>query len=340
MFRWYQNAEVCFAYLSDIPAGGLPGIPRDFGESRWFDRGWTLQELIAPKHVIFYNSHWMEIGSKLSLCDAISERTGINKETLRGEDVTQVSVSKRMSWASKRMTTRTEDIAYCLMGIFGVNMPLLYGEGKKAFVRLQEEIMKDSEDQSLFSWTAVEESEPESTVNSQTRGLLAQSPVEFSSSGNFVPVHLPYPSTPYLMTNRGLRIDMPLLPRDQVNTFTGILRCRNGNESGRVSAIDLKLIDGDKFSRINPRVVRKVPVNVLPTASVKTMYVEKEIFTAQDHSFWWNAFQIRTHPPDFQDYVLSDVYPVEHWSPAYQTMHIPDITQSPMAGFLFEREYR
>ncbi|KAF2028096.1 HET-domain-containing protein [Setomelanomma holmii] len=126
MYQWYRLSTVCYAFLSD--------------DSRWWTRGWTLQELIAPQIVKFFGSglrNWIRIGGKRSLLSAVADRTGIDREILRGADPKVCSVSMRMSWASGRETSRPEDMAYSLIGIFGVNMPLLYGEGTKAFVRLQ-----------------------------------------------------------------------------------------------------------------------------------------------------------------------------------------------------------
>lgn len=164
MYVWYKNAKTCYAYLADmdpvlahshpkLTAWQTATFPGSFKSSRWFTRGWTLQELIAPAEVEFYAKDWSRCGTKANLHFALSEITGIDEATLTGKrDLREVSVAKRMSWASKRVTTRTEDIAYCLIGIFGVNLPLLYGEGDRAFVRLQEEIMRSSDDQSLFAW--------------------------------------------------------------------------------------------------------------------------------------------------------------------------------------------
>ncbi|KZM19433.1 hypothetical protein ST47_g9412 [Ascochyta rabiei] len=153
MFRWYQQSSTCYAYLSDIDRG-TSGL----SSSRWFNRGWTLQELIAPGDVTFYNKDWKFLGSRSSLASEISAVTGIQKQLLTrlgqtAQDVIHgISIASRMRWASKRITTREEDIAYCLMGIFDVNMPLLYGEGKKAFLRLQEAIIRGSEDQSILAF--------------------------------------------------------------------------------------------------------------------------------------------------------------------------------------------
>ncbi|KUJ11110.1 HET-domain-containing protein, partial [Mollisia scopiformis] len=153
MFRWYQNAVRCYAYLFDVPGHVNPALdPSELARSRWFKRGWTLQELLAPKNLIFFSSTWRRIGTKEELYGPLATITGIEPEILQGEDLQAVSVATRMSWAAKRETTRTEDMAYCLLGIFDINMPLLYGEGKRAFFRLQEEILKANSDQSIFAW--------------------------------------------------------------------------------------------------------------------------------------------------------------------------------------------
>ncbi|KAF2247258.1 HET-domain-containing protein, partial [Trematosphaeria pertusa] len=149
MFAWYQRSQVCYAYLTDVDKTKND----NFMESRWWTRAWTLQELLASQDVIFYDNEWNRIGSKFELAAVISKKTGIDKETLREpEQMYLRSVAQRMSWASTRQATRIEDTAYSLLGIFDINMPLLYGEGKNAFVRLQQEILRNSSDQSLFAW--------------------------------------------------------------------------------------------------------------------------------------------------------------------------------------------
>ena len=158
MYRYYSLAEVCYAYLGDVSQelGGLYSQVwhgSGFMESRWHTRGWTLQELIAPTFLIFLSREWQVLGTKVDLADTLEQITKIPISVLRKEvDLGSVSVAQRMSWAAERQTTRLEDEAYCLMGIFSINMPTLYGEGRRAFYRLQEEIMKQSVDISLFAW--------------------------------------------------------------------------------------------------------------------------------------------------------------------------------------------
>ena len=152
MYAWYQKSQKCYAFLADVPTDeDYYGERSAFRNSRWFTRGWTLQELLAPSTVEFYGQDWHEIGTKSSLRGVLSETTGIDEEILLNGNFEDASVAKKMSWASKRRTTRVEDIAYSLLGIFGVNMPTLYGEGRHAFTRLQHMIMQSSNDHTIFT---------------------------------------------------------------------------------------------------------------------------------------------------------------------------------------------
>ncbi|KAH8595415.1 heterokaryon incompatibility protein-domain-containing protein [Bisporella sp. PMI_857] len=217
MYKWYKNARVCYAYLEDYDASSPQS---QLSSCKWFKRGWTLQELIAPAIVKFYDSKWVEFGTKDDLCQQISDITGIDPRVLRGADPTKLTVAERMSWASGRLTSRIEDIAYSLMGLFNVFMPMLYGEGNRAFIRLQEEIMKQSEDYTIFAWKSGG-SEP------SRRGLLAHSPSEFESSSrsqariqDTMQVISEYKRPdqqlyiPAALTSRGLLIGLPLLRKD------------------------------------------------------------------------------------------------------------------------------
>jgi hypothetical protein len=148
MFRWYRNAARCYVYLSDVSKPD-PGIDNQrawdeaFRKSRWFTRGWTLQELIAPRLVDFFSSEGRRLGSKLSLESEIQETTGIANNALRGDALTYFSIKERRFWAERRNTSVEEDKAYCLIGIFGVSMVPIYGEGRdRAFRRLEDEIQR------------------------------------------------------------------------------------------------------------------------------------------------------------------------------------------------------
>jgi hypothetical protein len=200
MYTWYKDASVCYAYLSDVSSASSahPVYPTvsSFSRSRWFTRGWTLQELIAPPYVAFLSKEWEQIGSKHILKDHIKEITGIPINALESADMGLFPVSARMSWAAKRQTTRIEDTAYSLMGLFGVNMPLLYGEGEKSFIRLQEEVLKSSDDQSLFAWT--DTAMPPEAYS----GLLARSPKHFAKSSHISSLGIWGKSDALSMTNK------------------------------------------------------------------------------------------------------------------------------------------
>ncbi|EIW51948.1 HET-domain-containing protein, partial [Trametes versicolor FP-101664 SS1] len=154
MYEWYRLSDMCYVYLADVPDGDRP-LDRfsKFQESRWHERGWTLQELIAPERVVFLTQTWHFLGTKMGLARSLQRRTGVDFDILVGRTALEaVSVARRMSWAATRQTTRLEDQAYSLMGIFGVHMPPIYGEGENAIRRLQEEIIRTIPDPSIFAW--------------------------------------------------------------------------------------------------------------------------------------------------------------------------------------------
>ena len=138
MFRWYRIATKCYVYLSDVSIG-CPS------QSRWFTRGWTLQELLAPPSLEFFSCEGKLLGDRKSLEPQIHEKTGIAIGALQGRPLSEFSIPERISWAAKRETTIEEDQAYCLLGIFDICMPVLYGEGmERAFRRLRKEISASS----------------------------------------------------------------------------------------------------------------------------------------------------------------------------------------------------
>lgn len=253
MFHWYEMSTECYVFLGDFerPSGyststgddsqvqsadaapsRLPGTAETslpgFKNARWFRRGWTLQELLAPESVRFFDSQWREFGDKVSLRVQLAEITRISEEILLAtvmgarQAMSGVSVAQRMSWASSRVTTRIEDTAYCLLGIFDVNMPLIYGEGPKAFQRLQEEIMKISADQSLLAWGF-------GCKNSSLWGVstaLALSPADFAGCNNVVAWGPSRPGDSFFMTQRGLSLNLPVaMSLDGGNLVYFVLNC-------------------------------------------------------------------------------------------------------------------
>ncbi|KPI45129.1 Vegetative incompatibility protein HET-E-1 [Cyphellophora attinorum] len=213
MYTWYQRSAVCIAYLDDVD--GSAATFSSFEESRWFTRGWTLQELLAPGEVHFFDASWTEFGTRQTLLRKLSTVTSIQSQYLREPESIRLSpLATRMSWAANRSTTRDEDIAYCLLGLFEVNMPLLYGEGKKAFIRLQEEIIRYSSEHTIFCWSwppAEGSHEP-----TDWQGCFAPSPLAFRGARKFVPTpnigcNMEDLAPEFRMTNRGLLISAPLI---------------------------------------------------------------------------------------------------------------------------------
>ncbi|OJT07399.1 Vegetative incompatibility protein HET-E-1 [Trametes pubescens] len=261
MYDWYRYADVCYVFLHDVPTPApaskdleIHGRSR-FRTSLWFKRGWTLQELLAPDVVVFLSDVWQVIGTKHTLAPLIEDITTIPRDVLTGRKALEdVSVACRMSWASSRKTTHEEDQAYSLLGIFGVTLRTTYGEGSYAFIRLQQEILKQIPDQTIFAWGLALSTEtshfrrdiptesraasnPTASLETSLRDqyLLASSPEAFKDSSHIVSVpwdvflrrfgeplsHRPtYTTTPY-----GIRAYLPLLSTRIENAQTAVPTC-------------------------------------------------------------------------------------------------------------------
>ncbi|KAF2820761.1 HET-domain-containing protein [Ophiobolus disseminans] len=189
MFAWYRNAARCYVYLPDVSIDSLTSSPpaqQDwypaFQQSRWFTRGWTLQELVAPVSVEFFSVKGQRLGNKYSLLQELHGITGISVEALQGSPLEGFSVDERMLWVGQRKTNREEDMAYSLLGIFDVHMPLIYGEGqKKAFARLQREI-NTSSDRGRSSLPRSEMSQNQGQTTHSYHGPVFNGPI----SGRYV----------------------------------------------------------------------------------------------------------------------------------------------------------
>jgi hypothetical protein len=224
MFRWYQDSHICYVYLSDVTVS--PGqvlavqTPSRFPNSRWFSRGWTLQELVAPRVVHFFDSNWNILGTKLSLTVTIHGITKIPEDILRNRPRSDYCVADIMSWAAGRETTRLEDTAYSLMGLFNINIHLLYREGGRAFFRLQDEILKTTGDYSLFAW-----------AGTWSASILASSPSSFESNGDQHPykkdlsVNLAS-ITPHSTWGNILQLDLRLGDQVDNDYYPAYLNCR------------------------------------------------------------------------------------------------------------------
>ncbi|XRM47648.1 hypothetical protein ABZX51_010617 [Aspergillus tubingensis] len=285
MYLWYQKAELCYAILADVQSED------EIYKSRWLTRGWTLQELIAPSRVMFLNESWEVLGDRATLRDRLSEYTGIPAGILSGEeDLETSSVAQRMSWAAKRQTRRVEDRAYSLMGIFNVNMPLIYGEGENAFIRLQEEIMRISDDQSLFAWASSDD----------RGGLLATSPAAFAHSHNIVRFN-PFGilESPFTVDSRGVHLDIGFAGISGDGLGVAILNCTERTrteeiQQDKVIAIYLKdlTLTMSQFKRVQSRVFRHIdfetfrpvqyPVRRICVRGGRTMLMRQRIAAKQD----------------------------------------------------------
>ena len=229
MYRWYEKAVICYAYLKDVNGAEERNVTLNrLRKSEWFSRGWTLQELLAPEELIFLDAEWIEIGDRQSLSHIISQTTGIHQNYMISHFMPEIPVAVKMSWASGRVTSRMEDRAYSLLGIFDINMPLIYGEGEKAFQRLLLEILRNTDDESIFAW------DTPSSLNSG-KYLLPLTPDGYGKQvakdgGEFfgiLGVHRP----PYTVTNKGLEMRVPAALINS-NWVLLPLNCQHVSENG------------------------------------------------------------------------------------------------------------
>ena len=267
MYRWYANAEVCYAYLHDVDDSSFPTKKDDEkysqsnGWPEWFSRGWTLQEMIAPSDVQFFNNNWQHIGDKKTLERILSNITRVPPHILKdGLDANRPCIAQIMSWAANRTTTRVEDRAYSLMGLLDVNMPMLYGEGWKAFHRLQLEIIRSSNDQSIFAWGwnspsvrigSILADDPSFFVDCSDMMLLDHDKfiAEFKSKSPELG-SMDADDGVFPVTNRGIQIRMLLhpYPESKSVTFRAYLPCWN---SGCSVSIDLVLWNSNYYRYLN-----------------------------------------------------------------------------------------
>ncbi|CAJ2504393.1 Uu.00g117870.m01.CDS01 [Anthostomella pinea] len=214
MWKYYTDARVCYVHLADVQhgTGTSPESPNsDFRRSRWFTRGWTLPELLAPLYVRFYDAAWKYIGAKAELSQTVEDVTGISARILRDPgEVGRQSVACRMAWVARRETARREDLAYCLLGLFSVSMPIEYGEGRaKAFVRLQHQILASTRDPSIFAWglqLPLSDGRRERKV-----GILAETPSAFEHCAQVAPLDRGDDEPAFETTGTGLRVLLPVL---------------------------------------------------------------------------------------------------------------------------------
>lgn len=274
MYSWDRNSAVCYTYLEDV--AGLKLDPRkyatnEFTSCRWFIRGWTLQELLASENLCFYSQSWEFLGTKEDLIERVSLITGIHQSVLRNDGTAKrISVAKKMHWASKRVTTRTEDQAYCLMGIFGVHMPLLYGEGSRAFQRLQLEIIKMSSDDSIFAFQR----------SSHLEAGLAHQLSDFTSSGG---IRRGVRRQPYSVTNIGLQIHGRIIGGNASCGGECTIFAAGGTECGHEACyFVLKSLCEAHDGCINPIGIRLQPINVEEKILARLAAFDLKTISAED----------------------------------------------------------
>ncbi|KAK0616679.1 hypothetical protein B0T14DRAFT_523601 [Immersiella caudata] len=287
MYHWYRRSKICYVYLNDwTSARGtdwatLDDLSNGPKPLRWFTRGWTLQELIAPSVINFYDQTWAMVGTKSNpqIITELARITGISSGILTDgseANLRKTCLGQRMSWASYRETTRKEDLAYCLFGIFHVNMPLLYGEGSRAFHRLQEEIIKTSTDLSLLAWRSYGPRSNQTAV-----GVLSVHPREFRSLSDCVPtvsLFSEQEGEEAVMTNKGLRLhtssiftlDRSSLKSPGAETFCLSLGCTT---KGRNAYIVLRSISDSSLIRVNPFLNTDEHFTIGLRMKPRTMYI-------------------------------------------------------------------
>ncbi|KAK5720406.1 hypothetical protein LTR17_015043 [Elasticomyces elasticus] len=314
MFRWYNKAQVCYALLSDVHCPHvsspedddiaivptLPDVASTLAPSRWFERGWTLQELIAPSDLRFYDGNLELISSRQVLACQLSAITGIHvdvldwpsqldshwgRQSVRGTLETlqkllqKFSIAERMAWAAARQTSRLEDISYSLLGIFDVNMPMLYGEGNRAFVRLQQEIMRTSKDHSIFAWDRAQAPGPS---DFRPYGDFAEHPSQFClaiaqgrCAGAYWP---PYSDAGFELTNGGLRLTVPIV--SSLGTTWAVLNCGVSNDlTGPLALSLMNFRRGTLLYTTHApggKRIATIPVELLLRAETKTIVVRSD----------------------------------------------------------------
>lgn len=276
MFRWYREAGVCYAYLADDPDGavavdkrGQLTVSSTFVNSRWFTRGWTLQELLAPKNVVFFSQNWRPLGSKNTLQHPLAQITGVPADYLVGNKPLWVaSVAERMSWMSKRVTQRAEDMAYSMLGMFNIFMPFSYGDGTGAFLRLQEAIMKKIDDHSIFCW------EWDHTVDPLWVSVFAPSPRAFANSAKYSPKLWDNgdAAAPYYIRNGGLSIALPLVQTADPSVVLAMLDVEVHDRERKDFQVGISLQIGPIYQRL-PFPPHPMQVNGKVLSGAKSIFI-------------------------------------------------------------------
>ncbi|KAK2770737.1 het domain-containing protein [Colletotrichum kahawae] len=340
MFHWYKLSDTCFVYLSDMPSiDGLdhvayyprhadPQIERILRPCKWFTRGWTLQELIAPNSIIFCNSKWQQLFTKAQIKNVLERITRISQSILDAPlDLSSIPVAVKMSWAAHRKTKRIEDQAYCLLGIFGINMPMLYGEGNQAFRRLQEEIAKETHDLSLFAWRSTD-IPVENPFAQRFRGIFASSPADFSTCSTIDRRENHEDECEFSLTNKGVRIDTTFYKGNH-----GVYIMKLGfidSATGTNACLSL-VRTADGFVRSQPWSLRGDVDTSNPDELSLTIYVKKDIKNIADNVWLGHrmsrSFRINVELPPSLEIESMNPYPRQLWDEFFRTFNRPNPTE-------------
>jgi hypothetical protein len=319
---------LCLAYIADI--NGY----HELKSARWFTRGWCLQELIAPMNMMFFNKLWHSIGSKYQLRHLISEACGIDEQSLFSADLSSLPAAYKMSWAANRHTTRAEDIAYCLLGIFDINMPLLYGEGEKAFTRLQEEILKVTEDHTILAWERSNSPSLPANLKNQFLGVFARHPSDFYKSTD-IERSRPTEDEPLAITSRGIRIRLQTWRATPYFCF-GVLSCHRGSNPNKRISIGLKLAGTGSgvFARAFPHYTTEADLTE-ETVPVQTIYLLKwDKFRESDMEELGQCW-LRTVEKTQNQFTLMHATPDYDWNATQRMMAVRHSTAPTRCAFAY-----
>ena len=314
MFRWYEEARVCYAYLAECESpSGLRDKSADLPITSWFRRGWTLQELLAPKQLRFYCRDWRPMGDRRDIGPDISKMTGIPFPFLaKYRPLREASVAQRMSWASRRVTKREEDAAYCLLGIFGITMSMNYGERQtRAFERLQRMIMEEIDDDSILAWGLhTTDAEPGDPLNSiESAGALAKSPSNFVGCGHIAAFTRDKSSERPLFTPGYIQANLKLWERDGDPEIYGILKCGFNNIKRSWIGIPLHREQRDRYIRLQGRRATEFSALELPQEAEVV-----KISTIRGHPTNEEATRVFIDMSHSKvDLRLVEVHPKEYW---------------------------
>lgn len=379
MFRWYKKSSVCYAFLEDLDFSSDSDEAvhsSSLAACRWFTRGWTLQELIAPDDLVIYGRGWTRFGTKEEKKKPLSLITGIDEDILTGPlTCNDASVARRMSWAARRQTTRTEDASYCLLGIFDVNVPLLYGEGDKAFFRLQEQILKASNDMTILAWSCptvwdyIQGSSRHSDIyrgfphgwpgSTIPCGILATATVLFAHSADYVPLRRSLAHVS--ITAQGFSANLPRGRRSLSKEYSSThfvlgLNCRHRAHAGSEMSVIVNRVSKNQYVRSTFNLdERKENRFVLKAKLVNLVMTNEEAMSKCFDAYTsWNSLGLHegheslalsiNGPPIDSPFTLTTILTTQEWDPPQSMFLMPTLWgegtsvllfQSPLSGQSF-----